>query len=92
MSRCFMWSMYLLLCSQRVTPDTEQFLQTLRARVRVGVVGGSDLNKIKEQLGEDGELNRCSTLHCASLTLSLNYYWKVVMRYASFSKMCFVRP
>lgn len=41
--------------SQHVTPDMQQFLQRLRARVRVGVVGGSDLNKIKEQLGEDGE-------------------------------------
>ena len=54
--------MCLLLFSQHVTQDMEQFLQRLRARVRVGVVGGSDLNKIKEQLGEDGELNRCTLL------------------------------
>ena len=47
--------MSLLLCSQHVSSDMEQFLQKLRARIRVGVVGGSDLNKIKEQLGEDGE-------------------------------------
>lgn len=32
-----------------------QFLQQLRTRVKVGVVGGSDLKKIKEQLGEDGK-------------------------------------
>lgn len=32
----------------------QEFLSKLRQRVRVGVVGGSDLDKIKEQLGEDG--------------------------------------
>lgn len=32
-----------------------EFLEQLRTRVRVGVVGGSDLSKIKEQLGDDGE-------------------------------------
>jgi len=31
-----------------------QFLSELKQRVRVGVVGGSDLDKIKEQLGDDG--------------------------------------
>ncbi|XP_072315660.1 phosphomannomutase 2, partial [Eucyclogobius newberryi] len=38
---------------QKVTPDMSEFLQKLKAKVRVGVVGGSDLGKIKEQLGED---------------------------------------
>lgn len=38
---------------QRVTPHMSQFLGLLRSRVRVGVVGGSDLSKIKEQLGDD---------------------------------------
>uniref|UniRef100_A0A673ZWG4 Phosphomannomutase n=1 Tax=Salmo trutta TaxID=8032 RepID=A0A673ZWG4_SALTR len=41
---------------QRVTPGMEDFLQRLRRRVRVGVVGGSDFIKIKEQLGDD-EMN-----------------------------------
>lgn len=45
------------VCFQRVTPDMAEFLQKLRTRVRVGVVGGSDLSKIKEQLGDDGETN-----------------------------------
>lgn len=31
------------------------FLQRLRQKVKVGVVGGSDMAKIREQLGEDGE-------------------------------------
>ncbi|XP_028999939.1 phosphomannomutase 2 [Betta splendens] len=38
---------------QPVTPHMAEFLQKLRTRVRVGVVGGSDLDKIKEQLGDD---------------------------------------
>lgn len=33
-----------------------QFLQKLRTQVKVGVVGGSDLKKIIEQLGEDGNI------------------------------------
>lgn len=32
-----------------------EFLEKLKTQVRVGVVGGSDLDKIKEQLGDDGE-------------------------------------
>lgn len=52
-----------------------EFLQKLRARVRVGVVGGSDLDKIKEQLGDDGE-TRTSVLVwaqqvCSYLPLTL---------------------
>ncbi|XP_048868982.1 phosphomannomutase 2 isoform X2 [Brienomyrus brachyistius] len=39
--------------SKRVTPDMEEFLANLRKKVRVGVVGGSDFSKIKEQLGND---------------------------------------
>lgn len=31
------------------------FLQQLRQKVKVGVVGGSDFEKIKEQLGDDGK-------------------------------------
>ncbi|XP_058495984.1 phosphomannomutase 2 [Solea solea] len=43
----------LTAARQRATPEMAQFLQKLRTRVRVGVVGGSDLNKIMEQLGDD---------------------------------------
>ncbi|NP_001135150.1 phosphomannomutase 2 [Salmo salar] len=43
----------LTAARQRVTPGMEDFLQRLRRRVRVGVVGGSDYIKIKEQLGDD---------------------------------------
>lgn len=38
---------------QKATPEMSEFLQKLKNRVRVGVVGGSDLCKIKEQLGDD---------------------------------------
>lgn len=44
-----------------------EFLEKLRARFRVGVVGGSDLNKIKEQLGDDGESRVCAGRHAALL-------------------------
>uniref|UniRef100_W5MHS2 Phosphomannomutase n=1 Tax=Lepisosteus oculatus TaxID=7918 RepID=W5MHS2_LEPOC len=43
----------LTAARQKVTPDMDEFLQRLRKRVRVGVVGGSDFEKIKEQLGAD---------------------------------------
>ncbi|KAK7929783.1 hypothetical protein WMY93_006178 [Mugilogobius chulae] len=38
---------------QKATQEMSDFLQKLKSKVRVGVVGGSDLCKIKEQLGED---------------------------------------
>jgi len=36
-----------------VTPEMNQWIQQLRAKTRVGVVGGSDLVKQQEQLGND---------------------------------------
>ncbi|XP_043945537.1 phosphomannomutase 2 isoform X1 [Protopterus annectens] len=38
---------------QKAIPEMHAFLKKLRNNVKVGVVGGSDLDKIKEQLGED---------------------------------------
>ncbi|XP_058013812.1 phosphomannomutase 2 isoform X1 [Ahaetulla prasina] len=38
---------------QKITPEMADFLQILRQKVKVGVVGGSDFEKIQEQLGED---------------------------------------
>ncbi|KAH0631789.1 hypothetical protein JD844_019597 [Phrynosoma platyrhinos] len=38
---------------QKMTPEMADFLQALRKKVKVGVVGGSDFEKIQEQLGED---------------------------------------
>nr|XP_055062054.1 phosphomannomutase 2 [Misgurnus anguillicaudatus] len=43
----------LTAARQKATADMHEFLCKLRQRVRVGVVGGSDLDKIKEQLGDD---------------------------------------
>lgn len=37
-----------------VTPEMLQFMKQLREHVTVGVVGGSDLVKISEQLGKSG--------------------------------------
>lgn len=46
-------SLYL----QKIEPQLDEFFQTLRAKVKIGIVGGSDYCKIAEQLGEgdDGE-------------------------------------
>lgn len=40
--------------TQEVLPDMVEFMKTLRERITVGVVGGSDLPKQKEQLGDSG--------------------------------------
>ena len=37
---------------QKIDPEVAAFLQKLRSRVQIGVVGGSDYSKIAEQLGE----------------------------------------
>ena len=36
-----------------VTPDMHAYLMSLKERITIGVVGGSDLPKQREQLGED---------------------------------------
>lgn len=38
---------------QKITTDMEEFMAKLRQKVTVGLVGGSDLVKILEQLGGD---------------------------------------
>ncbi|XP_061685732.1 phosphomannomutase 2 isoform X2 [Syngnathoides biaculeatus] len=43
----------LTAARQPVTTEMSMFIEKLKTRVRVGVVGGSDLCKIKEQLGDD---------------------------------------
>lgn len=40
---------------QKIDPEVAAFLQKLRSRVQIGVVGGSDYFKIAEQLGEGDE-------------------------------------
>ena len=39
-----------------VSPETLSFLATLREKIAIGVVGGSDLVKQKEQLGDSPSL------------------------------------
>ncbi|EDL04542.1 phosphomannomutase 1, isoform CRA_a [Mus musculus] len=41
---------------QKIDPEVSAFLQKLRSRVQIGVVGGSDYSKIAEQLGEGDEV------------------------------------
>lgn len=43
---------------KRVEPEMEEFLQKLRNKVKVALVGGSDLVKIKEQMGEEDVVER----------------------------------
>ena len=38
---------------KQAAPETLQFLEKLREKVLIGLVGGSDLSKQKEQIGED---------------------------------------
>jgi phosphomannomutase len=38
---------------KKIKQETEEWLQKLRKKVTVGIVGGSDLVKILEQLGGD---------------------------------------
>lgn len=39
----------------------DDFLQRLRQKIKIGVVGGSDFEKMQEQLGNDGEVRGLST-------------------------------
>ena len=47
---------------QKIDPQLDGFLQSLRTKAKIGVVGGSDYSKIAEQLGEgdEGEHNHSS--------------------------------
>ncbi|KAI6079658.1 Phosphomannomutase 1 [Aix galericulata] len=45
-----------ILLPQKIEPEVDRFLQELRGRVQIGVVGGSDYSKIAEQLGEGDEV------------------------------------
>ncbi len=38
---------------KRIKPEMQEFMDRLRQKVTVGLVGGSDLVKIVEQLGGD---------------------------------------
>ncbi|CAB1327112.1 unnamed protein product [Coregonus sp. 'balchen'] len=71
----------LTAARQRVTPGMEDFLQRLRRRVRVGVVGGSDFIKIKEQLGDDGSIQAYmgEDLIQDFINFCLNYLSKITL-------------
>lgn len=49
---------------QPATKEMHDFIKELRGKVAIGVVGGSDLVKIQEQMGHDGmELGTFHKLH-----------------------------
>lgn len=39
---------------QVITPDMKEFLLRLKEKAVIGIVGGSDLPKMEEQMGGDG--------------------------------------
>ncbi|XP_035254986.1 phosphomannomutase 1-like isoform X3 [Anguilla anguilla] len=41
---------------EKIDPQLDAFFQSLRRKVKIGVVGGSDYSKIAEQLGEGDEV------------------------------------
>uniref|UniRef100_A0A673UN90 Phosphomannomutase n=1 Tax=Suricata suricatta TaxID=37032 RepID=A0A673UN90_SURSU len=43
---------------QKITKEMDSFLQNLRQKIRIGVVGGSDLEKVQEQLGSDEHIRQ----------------------------------
>ncbi|XP_019516123.1 PREDICTED: phosphomannomutase 1 isoform X2 [Hipposideros armiger] len=49
---------------QKIDPEVAAFLQKLRSRVQIGVVGGSDYSKIAEQLGEGDEVRQSMSTFC----------------------------
>ncbi len=55
---------------QKIDPELDEFFQTLRRKVKIGVVGGSDYSKIAEQLGEGDEGEQSSS--------SFNHRWFVL--------------
>lgn len=50
---------FMLVDQQEVLPDMVAFMAKLREHITVGVVGGSDLPKQKEQLGDTGAYVCC---------------------------------
>ncbi len=48
---------------QHITDGMEEFLERLNQRVVVGLVGGSDLKKINEQMSGKGNVTRTSMIY-----------------------------
>uniref|UniRef100_A0A5F8HJC1 Phosphomannomutase n=1 Tax=Monodelphis domestica TaxID=13616 RepID=A0A5F8HJC1_MONDO len=43
---------------QKITKEMDAFLQKLRQKLKIGVVGGSDFEKVREQLGDDENIRQ----------------------------------
>ncbi|XP_067311734.1 phosphomannomutase 1 [Pseudorasbora parva] len=46
----------LTLPREKIDPELDEFFQSLKQKVKIGVVGGSDYSKIAEQLGDGDEV------------------------------------
>lgn len=58
--RCVYASCVCAYTLQKIDPKLDEFFQSLRRKVKIGIVGGSDYSKIAEQLGEGDEGERSS--------------------------------
>ena len=52
-----------------VSPEVRTFMEGLSKEISIGVVGGSDLVKQKEQLGEDGTVHVLLVFVCYRILL-----------------------
>uniref|UniRef100_A0A4X2KL17 Phosphomannomutase n=1 Tax=Vombatus ursinus TaxID=29139 RepID=A0A4X2KL17_VOMUR len=43
---------------QKITKEMDDFLQKLRQKIKIGVVGGSDFEKVQEQLGDNENIRQ----------------------------------
>ena len=44
---------FLLLLWQVITPEMKEFILNIKKKVVIGIVGGSDYDKMQEQMGGD---------------------------------------
>ena len=58
----------ILPCVQVISPEMKHFMAKVRERYVVGLVGGSDLDKVQEQMGGDnGQCNRSQSIRLHAL-------------------------
>jgi hypothetical protein len=65
-----------------VTPEIRTFMETLSKEISVGVVGGTDLVKQQEQLGEDGTVHVCCVFPCWCILLCNSTILTLLFPYA----------